>query len=76
MQSGKARCLILLSKKQIEKIFEKWQPEMQRLKSIDVFNKMSLPLTDAESVKEALDYIEQLQKTDNYFVETLKRRKL
>ena len=76
MQSGKARCLILLSKKQIEKIFEKWQPEMQRLKSIDVFNKMSLPLTDAESVKEALNYIEQLQKTDNYFVETLKRRKL
>ena len=68
--------MILLSKKQIEKIFEKWQPEMQRLKSIDVFNKMSLPLTDAESVKEALDYIEQLQKTDNYFVETLKRRKL
>ena len=49
---------------------------MQRLKSIDVFNKMSLPLTDAESVKEALNYIEQLQKIDNYFVETLKRRKL
>ena len=68
--------MTLLSKKQIEKIFEKWQPEMQRLKSIDVFNKMSLRLTDAESVKEALDYIEQLQKTDNYFVEILKRRKL
>lgn len=49
---------------------------MQRLKSIDVFNKMSLRLTDAESVKEALDYIELLQKTDNYFVKILKRRKL
>lgn len=49
---------------------------MQGLKSIDVFSKMSLRLTDAESVKEALDYIELLQKTDNYFVETLKRRKL
>lgn len=76
MRSGKARCLTLLSKKQTEAIFSKWQPEMQRLKSIDVFNKMSLRFTDAESVKEALDYIELLQKTDNYFVETLKRRKL
>lgn len=76
MRSGKARCLTLLSKKQTEEIFEKWQPEMQRLKSIDVFNKMSLHLTNAKNVKETLDYIELLQKTDNYFVETLKRRKL
>lgn len=59
-------------------IFERYTPEMKNKTCYEVYNEIAsdLPIENSEEAKNALSFINSLQKADNYFINKIKEEKI